>query len=835
MAESGELIGPYRLISPLGKGAMGEVWRARDERLDRYVALKVLPADLAGDVERRARMLREARAAAAIRHANVVTLFDIVSHAGEDILVMELVEGRTLSEALRQDGAPPLERALGWIEGVADALVAAHGRGILHRDIKAANIMVTPDGVKVLDFGLAKVIGAPEAPGTAGGPDTPDVPGTAGVPDTPGVLDTAGDTWDGSPRRADLAAVSSVTRTTKIALDATMPSGSDGPRAEPSDGSGDGPGDGSGPRSIDHSQRATLGGDGYRTHAGQLLGTPLYMAPEQIDGGAPDERSEVFSVGVLAHEILRGRPPYTATTIYELFAQIAHQPPPALDDVPAAIEAIVGRALAKDPAGRYPTMRAFRDAIAAERRRRFTRGARRWPVIAAAAVAVAVAAVAAGLWWSGGPRAAPARPGDDYVRRALEEYDLFYNDKALSSLRAALAVAPEHPRALAYLVLFGGASEAERTRAAAAAEHARDAIAAHTKDRALLDTARTLVEHGPQAARAELARAGADPDRELAFWAAELDYRAADYRAAHAAYQALLAEPAHELRGRIYDHETSVLLYLDEPAEALRIGTLYRDAFPGEADAVGVYATTLAAAGELARAVAAAEEAVRLSEGEDTLAGLAKVVALSGDRTRARQLYQQSLDKAGANRRPVRRAALGLLAWIDGELDAARAAVAPCLAGGTDATVPERGACLFVAGVIDPARAAAIAGELAALARTATDAHPAYGAPGALAQLVRARARFFGGGCVVDPARADAAVPAQPARSIDAYVAPVDFYAAYHLPFFATWQVCEHAALLAAGGDLAAAAALLRPVAERAPARRWLLDTLARYRGPRAP
>src|SRR5262245_14817834 len=136
---------------------MGEVWRAQDERLDRYVALKVLPPDAAGDLERRARMLREARAAAAIRHVNVVTLFDIVSHQGDDILVMELVEGRTLSETLRKEGAPPLETGLRWIEEVARALVAAHGRRILHRDIKAANIMIGADGVKVLDFGLAKL------------------------------------------------------------------------------------------------------------------------------------------------------------------------------------------------------------------------------------------------------------------------------------------------------------------------------------------------------------------------------------------------------------------------------------------------------------------------------------------------------------------------------------------------------------------------------------------------------------------------------------------------------------------------------------------------------
>jgi len=453
--------------------------------------------------------------------------------------------------------------------------------------------------------------------------------------------------------------------------------------------------------------------------------------------------------------------------------------------------------------------------------------------VIAAAVAFAALAGGGGLWWARGHREsseAPARPGDEYVRRALEEYDLFYNDKALSSLRAALAVAPEHPRALAYLVLFGGATEAERAAAAGAAGRTRGALAEHTKDRALLDAASALVERGPQAARTALATAGTGPDRELAFWTAELDYRAANYRAAHAGYQALLAEPARELRGRIYDHESSVLLYLDEPAEALRIGTSYRDAFPGEADALGVYATTLAAAGELERAVAADEEALRLSEGEDTLAGLAKVLALSGDRARAGELYQRSLDKAGPNRRPLRRAALGLLYWIDGELERARAVVAPCLTGGADAAARERGPCLFVAGVIDPARADAIAGQLEALAAEASEQHPAYGAPASLAQLVRARARFFGGGCVVDPARPDVTVAASPERTSAAYTAPIDFYAAYHVPFFATWQVCEHAALLAAGGDDAAAVALLRPVAERAPHRSWLLDALARYR-----
>jgi tetratricopeptide (TPR) repeat protein len=761
---------------------MGEVWRARDERLDRYVALKVLPADAVGDVERHARMIREARAAAAIRHPNVVTLFDIITHDGNDLLVMELVEGRTLSDALRKDGAPELEVALRWIEGVADALVAAHARGILHRDIKAANIMVTPDGVKVLDFGLAKL--------------REDAPPISVVRKPPSVSDT------------------------KIALDETMAS-EPGPPV-PRDASIQETIPATPMPSRNTPTKAEL--ESYKTHAGQLLGTPLYMAPEQVEGALPDERSEVFSIGVLAHEILCGKPPYTALVLDALFEQITDEPPPPLPDgVPGSLGDIVKRALAKDPLQRWPTMKAFRDAVAAERRRRFSPSARKWPLVVAGVVALAAIAGGIYLWTRQPPAAEPVRPGDEYVKRALEEYDVFYNDKALSSLRAALAVAPDHPRALAYTILFGGAPEVDRMRAVDSARRAR--AADRSKDRALLDAAVALAEQGPRAAREALGAAGAAKDRELAFWTAELDYRAGNYALARDEYQALLAEPTQALRGRIYDHHAAVLLYLDEPAEALRIGTLYRDAFPGEADALGVYATTLAAAGELDKAIAAAEEALRLSEGEDTLAGLAKVVTLAGDRARGRELYQRSLDRAGPTRRPLRRAALALLAYVDGDAEAAKTIVAPCLPGGADAGARERGACLFVAGVVEPARAEAMAVALDALAAEATPALPAYGAPRSLAALVRARAKFFAGACVMS-ATGDRPDPALATT----YDAPLDFYAAYHVPYFATWAVCERAGLAAATGDRAAAVKILEPVATRAPNRGWLLARLATYR-----
>jgi serine/threonine protein kinase len=780
--EPGVRIGPYRLLSRLGRGAMGEVWRARDERLDRYVALKVLPAGATGDPERRARVLREARAAAAVPHPGVVTLFDVVSDEGEDVLVMELVDGQTLSDLLKGRGAPPLRQALDWLIAIADALAAAHDKGILHRDIKSANVMITQaGGVKVLDFGLAKLrdsgavaAAAPVPPSAAPGPlasttvaRRPTVPRPLASGSVEDTLDAVSDSHDPI-----------------ASLDATM-------------------------------DASSVPGAAFQTHAGTLLGTPMYMAPEQIAGRPPDERSEVFSLGVIAYEVLAGKPPYGARVVDELFAQISHEPAPPLA-VPEPVAAIVARALAKDPAARFARMSELRDALAAARQQLFA--PRRWPY---AVVLVGVAVIAAGVaLWLGQDRAPPDGPGDAYVRRALDEYDLFYGDKALSSLRAALRAAPDHPRASAYLLLIG--SDADRAAAEASADRA--VVRADGKDRALLEAALALIRRGPRAAR-EALRAAGSGDGELAFWAAELAFRAGDYATARTEYAVLLSDPEQTFRGRIYDHQSAVLIWSDEPDEALRIGALYRAAFPGEADAVGVHATTLATAGRREASIAAAEDALLLAEGEDTLAGLGKVLALAGDLPRARELYTRSLARAGEPRRPIRRAALALLQWMDGDLPGARATVVPCLPGGPDAAVRTRGACLFVAAVVDPALAEVAAAELDGLAATASAIDPAYGEPAQLAALARARTRFFGGGCLVPPPAAPA--PAgDVAAALDAvYRGPLDFYAAYHVPFFATWATCERAALLA-GQDRARARALLQATADRGPGRWWLLDDL---------
>jgi eukaryotic-like serine/threonine-protein kinase len=152
---TGARLGPYEILSPLGAGGMGEVYRAKDTRLDRTVAIKVLPSHLSSEPELKQRMEREAKAISGLQHANICTLYDIGTQDDSNFLVMEYLEGQTLAERLGK-GALPLDQVLKVGTEIAQALERAHQQGIIHRDLKPANIMLTKAGAKLMDFGLAK-------------------------------------------------------------------------------------------------------------------------------------------------------------------------------------------------------------------------------------------------------------------------------------------------------------------------------------------------------------------------------------------------------------------------------------------------------------------------------------------------------------------------------------------------------------------------------------------------------------------------------------------------------------------------------------------------------
>jgi hypothetical protein len=274
----GARIGSYEVIGRLGAGAMGEVYRARDTRLGRSVALKVLR--VGADPELLHRLDREARAASALNHPNIVHIYDVGEAAGLEgahYVVMELVEGETVRQRLRP-GPLPIPEVLGLGAQLADGLAKAHRAGIVHRDLKPENLMVTPDGaLKILDFGLAKIL-----PALLGGVE------------------------DGQ----------------------------------------------------------TLSRHG--TRAGTLLGTLEYMSPEQAAGRVVDHRTDQFSLGLILHEMVTGRPTFRRDTPAQVLAAVIEREAEALGrlrpGVPAALESLVARCLQKDPQRRFDKT----DEVAAE-------------------------------------------------------------------------------------------------------------------------------------------------------------------------------------------------------------------------------------------------------------------------------------------------------------------------------------------------------------------------------------------------------------------------------------------------------------------------------------
>src|SRR6266581_1818658 len=178
---SGTRLSQYEILAPLGAGSMGEVYRARDSRLDRDVAIKVLPEFVSLDPDRLRRFETEAKAAAALNHPNILAVYQMGTYAGVPYLVSELLEGKTLSESIRR-GPLPLRKAIDYGVQIAHGLAAAHEKGIVHRDLKPDNLFVTKDGrIKILDFGIAKLT---QADGRQSQTDIP----TRRVDTDPGVV-----------------------------------------------------------------------------------------------------------------------------------------------------------------------------------------------------------------------------------------------------------------------------------------------------------------------------------------------------------------------------------------------------------------------------------------------------------------------------------------------------------------------------------------------------------------------------------------------------------------------------------------------------------------------
>jgi Tol biopolymer transport system component/predicted Ser/Thr protein kinase len=266
---TGDKLGPYEIEGLIGKGGMGEVYRGNDTRLGRPVAIKVSSREFNDRFE------REAKAISALNHPNICTLYDI----GPNYLVMEFVEGELLSKIIER-GPLPLDKALSYAVQIVDALAAAHAKGVIHRDLKPGNIIITKNGVKVLDFGLARLT---------------------------------------SER---------------------MPSASD-----------------------ENAETVTEP----ITRAGSVLGTLYYMSPEQVEAKEADERSDIFSFGIVFYEMITGQRPFIGDTQAAVLASLMKDAPPPMSQrqpaVPRALERVVRKCLEKKPDDRWHSARDLKPTL----------------------------------------------------------------------------------------------------------------------------------------------------------------------------------------------------------------------------------------------------------------------------------------------------------------------------------------------------------------------------------------------------------------------------------------------------------------------------------------
>src|SRR5579863_9112767 len=327
-------LGQFEIVSLIGAGGMGMVYRAHDTRLGRDVALKTLPLELACSPGHMARFRREAQTLAALDHPNIAAVYGLEEFDGAAWIVMELIEGETLG------GQLPIQKALNFARQVAEALEAAHEKGIVHRDLKPSNVRVTPQGrVKVLDFGLAKAVGVEDG---------------------------------GCP------------------------------------------------------PHLSAGSGGVETMAGQVLGTPSYMSPEQARGQRIDQRSDIWAFGCLLFELLAGKRAFRGENTAEIISAVLQSEPDwrALPSgISAAIKELLHSCLNKDPNRRLRSIDKARSSIEAA----ISGPWRRWRA-ATAAVALAAALMAPAFW----PRGHPS-PADRSQWVRITDFPDSVSQPALSS------------------------------------------------------------------------------------------------------------------------------------------------------------------------------------------------------------------------------------------------------------------------------------------------------------------------------------------------------------------------------------------------------------------
>jgi serine/threonine-protein kinase len=374
--QSGDRLSVYEISALVGAGGMGEVYKARDSRLDRTVAIKVLPSHLAANADRYQRFEREARVIAGLDHPHIGALYDIGNEDGLPFLVMQYLEGETLADRIAK-GPLRLDDVLRYAAEIAEALDHAHRRGVIHRDLKPGNVFLTKSGAKLIDFGLA----------------------------------------------------------TGRAITAR-------------------------PAATDPSTIAAAPG-GF-TEEGVIVGTLHYMAPEQLEGGEVDARTDLFAFGIVVYEMVTGGRPFDGGSRAAVMASILETEPPALSRrqprAPPALDRLVTTCLAKDPDQRWQSAadvaRELRWMAEADVPEMTVAGATptwsHWRVALATGVALLLGVLIGGPLWVGA-RGKPTVPPLPVTRSIISLSDGTYGD-------TGLALSPDGTR-LAYAAARGNSSQ----------------------------------------------------------------------------------------------------------------------------------------------------------------------------------------------------------------------------------------------------------------------------------------------------------------------------------------------------------------------------------------